>query len=619
MKKNLLLVLICLLAMNVYAQTIDVYPTHWWAGMKWNNVQLLMRSADSDFSKQKISINYPGISISNTHAFQNGKYVALNINIQPSAKPGTVIIKCGNTSVNWQLKRQREGNGTAFAQGVTAADFIYLLMPDRFSNGDPTNDKFADMNDTASDVHNPFLRHGGDLQGIINHLDYFNDLGVTAIWPTPVIENNQGLTNEGGSMRSAYHGYGFTDQYKIDKRFGGDTAYIRLVDSAHARKLKIIQDAVYNHIGDKHFLFMDPPDKNWFNQWPAYTNSSYKDQPMVDEYASKKDYDLTVKGWFVPFLPDLDQSNPYVANYLIQYALWAVEEYGIDGWRVDTYYYNDKNFLNNINEALVREFPHITVFGETLMQTVVAQAYYCDNNIITSWKSNLQGCTDFRWRTEALNALTQPFGWTSGITNLYTTLMQDILYKKPMRNCIFLDNHDMDRFYSIINEDFDKYKLGMTLLLTQRGIPQLYYGTEILMKNFKDPSDAEVRKDFPGGWAGDSSNKFVATGRTEKENEAYNYVKKLAHFRMQSKAIGEGKTMQYVPADSMYIYFRYTDAETVMCIINTGDKEQSIDFSQYAERTQNFKNAVDITSDKNYETNKPLVIGAKQSVVLSLK
>ena len=381
----------------------------------------------------------------------------------------------------------------------------------------------------------------------------------------------------------------------------------------------MIQDAVYNHIGNKHFLFMDPPDKNWFNQWPKYTNSSYKDQPVIDEYASKKDYDITVNGWFVPFLPDLDQTNPYVANYLIQYALWAVEEYGIDGWRVDTYFYNDTAFLNKINTALVNEYPHITVFGETSMQTVTSQAYYCDNNIIATWKSNLQGCTDFQWKNGALSALTEPFDWASGINKLYNVLVQDILYKNPMHNCIFLDNHDLDRFYSIIHEDYDKYKMGITLLLTQRGIPQLYYGTEILMKNFKDPSDAEVRKDFPGGWRGDSSNKFTAADRTQQENDAYDYVKKLAHFRMNSKAIGEGKTMQYVPADSMYVYFRYTKKETVMCVINTGSKEQSVDFNQYAERTKGFMYAIDIISDKKYATNKPFIIASKQSAVLNMK
>ena len=476
---------------------------------------------------------------------ENPNYLFLNLIISSAAKPGKMKIEihqqANNTVINYELKEKRKANGNAYAQGVTSADLIYLIMPDRFSNGDISNDKFADMNDTNCNRSNPFFRHGGDLQGIINHLDYLSDLGVTALWLTPVIENDQPLTDEGGAMRSAYHGYAFTNQYKIDRRFGGNEVYKKTIDSAHAHGLKIIQDAVYNHFGNKHFLFLDPPSKDWFNQWPSYTNTSYKDQPLVDEYASKKDYNIAVNGWFTPFMPDVNQRNPYVANFLIQYAIWAVEEFGIDGWRVDTYYYSDKDFLNKINKALYDEFPHISIFGETTTGSVTEQAYFMQNNLNVSWKSNLQGVTDYEWFGSALGALKNNSG-----ERLYNTLVQDILYKDPMRNEIFLDNHDQDRFYSVVGEDFDKYKMGIALLLTQRGIPQIYYGTEILMKNIKKPSDAEVRKDFPGGWKEDSVNKFHSSGRTAQENEAYDYVKALAQFRKKSSALKTGKLMQYL-------------------------------------------------------------------------
>jgi hypothetical protein len=320
---------------------VEVYPTNWWVGMKWNKVQIMIHGKDISNGEGVKLLPYAGVTLLSVEKTDNPNYLFLNISISPSAKPGTVQISIRKHPyyvIDYKLEAQRKNNGNAYAQGVTAADLIYLIMPDRFSNGDPSNDKFADMNDTSSDRNNPFLRHGGDLQGITNHLDYFNDLGVTALWLTPVIENNQSLTNEGSSIRSSYHGYHFTNQYKIDKRFGGNDAYKKMIDAAHAHGLKIIQDAVYNHIGNKHFLFLDQPAKDWFNQWPAYTNTTYKDQPLVDPYASKSDYDISVNGWFTPFLPDVNQRNPYVANFLIQYAIWAVEEFGIDGWRVDTYF-----------------------------------------------------------------------------------------------------------------------------------------------------------------------------------------------------------------------------------------------------------------------------------------
>lgn len=617
-----------LIYISASAQSIEIYPTHWWVGMKNPNLQLMVHS--KNIADKIPMIKMPatgmkiaeGITLTKIERVENANYIFFDLVIDKKAKPGKRTFNFGTSdrklTIDYELKARRQGNGTMYAQGVISADLIYLIMPDRFSNGDPGNDKFSDMNDTSSARNSPFLRHGGDLQGIINHLDYFNDLGATTLWLTPVVENDMGLTDEGGTLRSTYHGYAFTNQYKIDKRFGGDDAYKKMIDAAHVHHLKIIQDAVYNHLGAQHFLFTDPPEKDCFNRWPAYTNTTYKDQPLVDEYASKKDYDISEKGWFTTFMPDVNQRNAFMANYLIQYAIWAVEEYGIDGWRVDTYFYSDRDFLNNINTALVKEYPHITVFGETTMQSVTEQAYYTQNNIDTKWKSNLQGCIDFQWEGGLQAAMNEDFGWASGITRLYNVLVQDILYKDPMRNEILLDNHDQDRFYSVVGEDYNKFKQGVTLLLTQRGIPQLYYGTEILMKNFKNPTDAEVRKDFPGGWQGDSSNKFLPGGRTQQENNAYDFIKTLAHFRMNSPALKTGKFMQYVPANGMYVYFRYDDKQTVMCVINTSDKDQLIDFTQYAERTNGFSKAVDVIDNSSYNTSSALNIGAHKSLVFKL-
>ncbi len=367
-----LLFTFCLLRLS--AQQPEIYPTHWWVGMKDPNLQLMIHSKNIADKIPMIKMPASGIKVADgitlkkIERVENPNYIFLDLIIDKTAKPGMRKIKFvqpgWNTEINYELKARRQGNGSLYAQGVTSADLIYLIMPDRFSNGDPSNDKFSDMHDTLSDRNSPFLRHGGDLQGITNHLDYFNDLGVTALWLTPVVENDMSLTNEGGALRSTYHGYAFTNQYKIDKRFGGDTAYKRMIDAAHAHHLKIIQDAVYNHVGSQHFLFTDPPSKDCFNQWPAYTNTTYKDQPLVDEYASKKDYEISERGWFTRFMPDLNQRNPFIANYLIQYAIWAVEEYGIDGWRVDTYFYSDRNFLNNINTCFIKRISaHNGVWG----------------------------------------------------------------------------------------------------------------------------------------------------------------------------------------------------------------------------------------------------------------
>ncbi len=621
--KKIITALLFLTLTKISFADIHIYPTNWWVSMKMNKIQLLIRSDDVPISQKQIRLNYPGIQLIKKNELENKRYIALDIIILPTANPGTVYIQFLEKgkkiqTISWELKARRNGNGVSYAQGVTSSDFIYLIMPDRFSNGDESNDKFPDMNDTSSNRNNPFLRHGGDLQGVINHLDYFNNLGATALWLTPVIENNTSLSDENGTKRSSYHGYHFTDQYKIDKRFGGNEGYKEMINAAHAKGLKIIQDAVYNHAGNKHFLFLDPPGKDWFNEWPEYTNSSYRDQPLIDAYASKYDYEHSVSGWFTPFLPDVNQRNPFMQKFLIQHAIWTVEEFGIDGWRVDTYFYSDRDFLNDVNEALYTEYPHISIFGETTMQSVTEQAYYMQNNLNVQWKSNLQGVTDYQWWGSVLAGLNEKFGWSNGIMRLYNTLVQDILYQDPMRNEIFLDNHDQNRFYSVVDEDFNKYKQGITLLLTQRGIPQLYYGTEILMKNFMDPTDAEVRKDFPGGFTGDKENKFETSGRTEKENEAFNFVSTLANFRKKSSAIKTGKFMQYVPQDGVYVYFRYNAQQTIMCIINTADEEKQIDMLRFTERTAGFGSARYIETHKTFNSKNKFRVPAHESYVLEL-
>lgn len=610
---HLFLALLCISSPALRAQSIEIYPPHWWAGMKHNTLQLLVKSTDPELSKSDVSIQHQGISISNIHRLENGKYLALDIVINSDAAPGNAIItfKSGKKTqkVNWPLRLRDKGK--AFAQGVTSADFIYLAMPDRFSNGNPLNDKVKGMRDQSLNRDSIFHRHGGDLQGLIDHLDYLQDLGVTTVWLTPVLENDMPDRTE--------HGYAITNHYKVDPRQGGAELYKKLSNELHKRNMKLIQDAVYNHVGLYHFFVQDKPTGDWLHEWPSYTNTTYKDQPLMDIHASKDDQRRMSNGWFTRFMPDLNQHNPYVANFLIQHALWSVEEFAIDGWRIDTYIYNDLEFMNRCNQALLDEYPNISLFGETWVHGIAAQAYFARNTFSTPFKSNLPGVTDFQTNLYGImNALNEPFGWTNGVNKLYQTLASDFVYEDAMRNVNFLDNHDMSRFYSVVNEDLSKYKMGLAWLLTCRGIPQIYYGTEVLMKGVSNP-DGWVRLDFPGGWPGDKVNKFTREGRTEKENEAFEWTKKLANFRKNSSAIKTGKMMQYVPEDGVYVYFRYDDNQTVMCVMNTQEKPMTIDTKRFTERIKGFKQGREVATDIIHNVQATLSIPQKYMLVLELK
>ena len=554
-----------------------VYPTNWWVGMKDPKLQLIIRGAN--VAENTFSINYPGVKLVKTNKVENPNYVFLDLLISPSAKPGTVNITLknanGSGTIPFEIKPRRKGKGIQYAQGVTSADFMYLIMPDRFSNGDPSNDKIPGMNDLTFSRDSMYYRHGGDLQGIVNHLDYLQELGVTSLWLNPVIENDM--------LKTSYHGYAFTDHYKIDRRFGGDTAYKRLIDEMHRRGMKMVQDAVYNHVGTEHWFVKDQPTKDWLHQWPTYTNTTYKDQVLFDPYASKADHKRMTDGWFVPSMPDLNHSNPYVANFLIQHALWTVEEYGIDGWRIDTYAYNDLDFMNRCNKALLDEYPKLTIFGETWVHGVINQSFFVSNKYNIPYKNNQPGVTDFQTLWGIQDAMTKDFGWNDGINRLYTTIAQDFVYKDPMQNVVFLDNHDLSRFYSTIGEDMNKYKMSIGWLLTTRGTPQWYYGAEIGMKGLANP-DGWVRMDFMGGWPGDSVNKFTEAGRTPREDSIFDYTKRLAQFRKTSPAIKTGKLMQFVPEDAVYTYFRYDNKQTIMVVMNTAKEERTIDPQRFKER-----------------------------------
>ncbi|MEO5890342.1 MAG: alpha-amylase family glycosyl hydrolase [Ferruginibacter sp.] len=618
MKKFFIVALLLVLISTSFAQDeIKCYPTNWWTGMKWNKVQVMVHG-------DKIADHFPmikmgpngvklatGVSLVKINRVENPNYVFLDLVISPAAKPGKFNFPfLKDITLQYELKARRTGKGKDYAQGVTSRDFIYLILPDRFSNGDTTNDRIPGMRDQTLNRDTVFNRHGGDLSGITNHLDYLQSLGVTTLWLNPVIENDMPNRTE--------HGYAFTDHYKIDRRLGGEPAYHQLIDAAHAKGLKIIQDAVYNHIGLYHVTVQDLPMQDWLHQWPKYTNTNFKDQTLFDPYASPLERKKMADGWFTTQMPDLNQNNPFVANFLIQHALWTVEEFGIDGWRIDTYAYNDLEFMNRCNKALMDEYPQITLFGETWVHGVPNQSFLVQNNYSIPFKSNLQAATDFQTLWGIQDAMTKDFGWSDGINNLYTALAQDFVYKDPMRNVIFLDNHDMARFYSVVGEDMDKYKSSLCWLFTCRGIPEIYYGDELATTGLTTPNDGYVRLDFPGGFRGDTANKFELSGRTVKDHEIWRQVHALANFRKLSSAITTGKMMQYTPEDGVYVYFRYDARQTVMVIMNTAKTDKSVLFEKYAERTGGFTQATDIITKTKYELKDSITLRTYKAVVLEL-
>lgn len=616
MKLKFTLGLICLfLQFKAFAQVPAlerVEPSFWWVGM--NNPKLQLVVHGNNIASRDVKLNYAGVSLKEVHKVENPNYLFLDLLISADARPGKFNIEFQGKnqkklSYTYELKdRDKSPNRI---MGVTNKDFMYLIMPDRFANGDKRNDVIKGMQETALNRDSMYYRHGGDLQGIINHLDYLEDLGVTALWLNPVLENDQ--------PKTSYHGYANTENYKIDPRFGDNALYKKLVDESHARGIKVIKDLVHNHFGSQHWILKDMPSKDWVHNWPEFTKSSFKDQVLFDPYASEADKKIMTDGWFDGHMPDLNQKNDFVKNYLTQSHIWWIEYAGLDGFRLDTYAYNDPEFMAEWAKLIKAEYPRFTFFAETWVHGIPNQAFFTQGNTINrGFDTELPGVTDFQTLWGINETLNGKFGWNDGVNKLYTTIASDFMYQDATRNVVFLDNHDLSRFYSVIGEDFDDYKSGIAWLLTTRGIPQLYYGTEILMKNFSNP-DGLVREDFKGGWAGDKENKFTAQGRTQKENEAFNFVRTLANYRKKNEVLQTGKLMQYVPENGIYVYFRYNADKTVMIVMNTNDTVSDLSLKRFNERLDGFNSALNIITSQKINSLQTINIPAKTTLVLELQ
>lgn len=616
MKLKFTLGLTCLLLQFVaFAQTPAlerVEPSFWWVGM--NNPRLQLVVHGNNIASRDVKLNYAGVTLSKVHKVENPNYLFLDLLVTADARPGKFNIEFQGKnqkklSYTYELKARDKSPNRIM--GVTNKDFIYLIMPDRFANGDKRNDVIKGMQETALNRDSMYYRHGGDIQGIINNLDYLEDLGVTALWLNPVLENDQ--------PKTSYHGYANTENYKIDPRFGDNALYKKLVDESHTRGMKVIKDLVHNHFGSQHWILKDMPSKDWVHNWPEFTKSSFKDQVLFDPYASEVDRKIMTDGWFDGHMPDLNQKNEFVKNYLTQSHIWWIEYAGLDGFRLDTYAYNDPEFMAEWAKLIKAEYPRFTFFAETWVHGIPNQAFFTQGNTINrGFDTELPGVTDFQTLWGINETLNGKFGWNEGVNKLYTTIASDFMYQDATRNVVFLDNHDLSRFYSVIGEDFDDYKSGIAWLLTTRGIPQLYYGTEILMKNFSNP-DGLVREDFKGGWAGDNENKFNPGGRTAKENEAFNFVRTLANYRKNNEVLQTGKLMQYVPENGIYVYFRYNADKTVMIVMNTNDAVSDLSLKRFNERLNGFSKAFNVVSSQQINSLQTINIPAKTTFVLELQ
>jgi glycosidase len=558
MRLPVLFVLIASFSNVLTAQKIDrVEPPSWFTGMKETALQLMVYG--KEIGSFNVTTDYPGIKVKTLVKTENPNYLFINLDISSEAVPGnvTLVFTQGKLKLTYNYPLLAHPSGPA--KGFNGSDVIYLLMPDRFSNGDAANDNIAGMLEQA-DRSNPNGRHGGDLKGISDHLDYIRNLGVTGIWLNPFLENNQ--------QAYSYHGYSITDLYRVDPRYGSNEDFKNLVTKAHSMGLKLVMDMIFNHIGSGHWWMKDLPANDWVHQFSGFTRTNYRASAYMDPYAAKTDVDLMEKGWFDNTMPDLNQNNPLVEAYLTQNSLWWIAYFGIDGIRMDTYPYPEKNMMSRWAKRITDEFPGFFIVGEVWYQQEALTAYWSFNKINSDgYQSNLPSVTDFPLSLATHRAFNEPDSWTDGLARFYLTLSQDFLYPDPFRNVIFLDNHDLTRFFTETGMRADIYKMALSFILTTRGIPQFYYGTEIVMEGDKNRGDGYLRADFPGGWNGDSRNAFTGQNLTGTEKDAYTFTNKLLNWRKEKEVIHSGKLKQFIPENNLYVLTSFKIAPKTAMII----------------------------------------------------
>lgn len=588
-----------------------VAPSFWWAGMKNPELQILLYGEDLALSD--VSVSGEGIYLKETVRQDNPNYLLLYLDLsEAKAQTFQILLKNGKKKLQipYELKsRVRRGEDV---KGFTSEDVLYLIMPDRFANGNPENDVVDGMREKKVDRADAFARHGGDIQGISSHLDYIADLGVTAIWLNPTQENDM----ESGS----YHGYAITDYYQIDRRFGSNEDFCALVEKAHEKNLKVVMDMIFNHCGSENYLFKDKPSKDWFNYRSNYVQTSFKTASVMDIHASAFEKKIATDGWFTSVMPDFNQRNRHVARYLIQSSIWWIEYAGINGIRQDTHPYADFDFMSQWCKEVLDEYPYFNIVGETWLNSNVLVSYWQkDSRLAAPLNSNLPTVMDFPLQALINQAFDEETGeWGGGLYKLYDYQTQDLVYANPMNLLTFLDNHDTSRFAQTdeMAKNLKRYKQAMVFLLTTRGIPQIYYGTEILMTGDKGKGDGDLRKDFPGGWQGDTRNCFAKNGRTALENEAFEFTRQLLNWRKGNQVIGKGSLKHYSIQNGVYVYQREFNGKSVVVIMNGTDDSKELDLAPYQEILPR-ENTLDILTGKNVNLSGKLRLNGRESLILN--
>lgn len=586
-----------------------IEPAFWWTDMKNPNLQILVHG--ENIAESMVSINYPGVKIKEVVRLENSNYLFVYLNISQQAKPGVMNLEFINGKQKltkpFELKPRNKKPG---AKGFSPSDVMYLITPDRFANGDASNDN---LEGASVNRERPGSRHGGDLKGIINNLDYLQDLGITTVWLNPVQKNGP----------NTYHGYAITDFYNVDPRFGTNSEYVEMVDKAHDRGLKVVMDMIFNHCGIGHWWMTDRPSADWLNNPDANVFTTHFKWSLIDIHAPESEKDQLVNGWFSRGMPDLNQKNPHLATYLIQNSIWWIEYARIDGIRQDTHPYADYDFMTRWCKEVLDEYPDFNIVGEAWYPRGTASAWWQRNSKNNERNTNLKTVMDFDLTFTCQKAFTDESsskeGSEAGLFKIYEVIAQDFLFADPNNILTFLDNHDLPRFLKAGETDLRRYKQALAFLLTTRGIPQIYYGTEVLLSTVNQQKKQEVRADFPGGWKEDSVSFFVPSGRNQLQNEAFNYAKTLLNWRKSSKPVIEGSLIHYTPDNSgCYIYARIKDNKTVLMVMNGTDKSQKLQMNRFREVIKTYNTGKDVVTGQTFNISTELEIGPRDVYILEL-
>ena len=616
MKKIIVTFVLCLgfclpVLSGVKIQKVE--PAFWWSGMKNPELQILLYG--TDIATDSVSITASDIRVKEIVKLQNPNYLLLYLDLSETAPQQFDIQLTKNgeqTIIPYQIK-EREKDSSA-REGFHASDVLYLIMPDRFANGDSKNDVVPGMRESKVDRTDMYARHGGDLKGIADHLDYFSDLGVTAIWLNPVLENDM----EGGS----YHGYATTDYYRVDPRFGTNEDYVRLIEKTHDRGMRVVMDMIFNHCGSDHPWMKDIPSHDWFNNLDNYVQTNHDKEAYFDPYVSDYDKETMLNGWFVPSMPDLNQKNPHVAKYLIQNSIWWIEYCGVDGIRQDTYPYADVDMMRNWCTEVMNEYPEYNIVGEAWMNYTIGSAYWQKGSRLNFGQdTELKSVMDFRLMGIASKAFHEETGYSGGLHTIFEHMCYDYVYPDIYNVLRFLENHDTDRFLPSMPESVDDlyaFKQGVTFLLTIPGIPQLYYGQELLMNGTKEKGDGYIRLDVPGGWPGDKVNQFEASGRSEVQNDAWNFLRTLLKWRKGNDIIAKGKMKHFMVNQGVYVYERSLDGRSVLVLMNGSDKEVNLPLARYAEVLRGKTSGKEILTGKEIPLGDELSLAPKGIFVLEM-